>query len=230
MNKKFLTLLSCTSLLLQASPQDADRGSCCPTNTFQNLVVANNITAGSETVRGAVTAASFVLSSGDTLFNGLRNWAVLTNDAAVTSADNVLWAATVPLTGNTSPGISFNPATGIITLPTSPSGTGLFLIQYTVRFTAGASETAAKGTAQLFQGPAAGPVTVPITQPAIVSSTETTVAATSTQPQVTGFALVRASSALNNGIALNITLANGMTLPVATSPDANAEMTILQLN
>jgi hypothetical protein len=223
MNKKFLTLLSCTSLLLQASSRDADRGSCCPTNTFQNLVAANNITAGSETVRGSITAASFILSSGDTLFNGLRNWAVLTNQAAVPALTNVLWAATPP--GNTSPGITFDPATGVITLPISPAGTGLFFVQYSVRYSATNSGI---GSAQLQQGPPAGPFTN-IEQPAIMSVGVITTGDT-TDPVLTAYALIRASAG-NNALQLLIDLSGTVTMLAAVNPsDANAEMSILQLN
>ena len=47
--------------------------------------------------------------------------------------------------------------------------------------------------------------------------------------QLTGYAIVNVTSATNNQIQLAITLSGAASLPVATNPDANANMTILQL-
>lgn len=206
-----VNLLLCSFNFIAAMQDDeATRGKC---KKFNSLTVCNS-----------VTAKSFITPEGP-LFNGLRNWAVLTNQAAVGDGDNVLWAATPA--GNISPGITVDPATGIITLPTS----GIFLVQYSVQFDKTPFNGSSVGIAQLQQTVAGTPTD--LTQATIqgIGATDTVAAATPlSSEEVTGYALITTTSTLNNVINLVISFSNGITFPFSTSDVANAQMTILQLN
>ncbi len=187
--------------------------------TFQNLNVCKNLNVG-----GTVTANNFMTSSGQ-LFGGIRNYAVLTNQAEVISGDNILWAETP--TSNLSSGISFNATTGSITLPTS----GLFLVQYTVRFTRTPYDGTSIATAQLQQTVAGTPTN--ITQPAITTYLGidgTTGDIPQSNALATGYALVSVTSSTNNTLNLVATFDDNATLPATTGTDANAQIVILQLN
>lgn len=193
---------------------ETTRSHCDKCKTFSSLRVC-----------GCVTAECFKTPTGR-LFNGLRNYGVLSNTAAVTTGNRVLWLANG--SGSVlSSGISVNTSNGYITLPTS----GLFLVQYTARFNKVANQNQSVGTVRLQQSTTVGGAPANITAPAIISTTVTdTASAIVDQTQVTGFALIAVTSSANNVIALGVTLANGMSIPLATSPDANAQLTILQLN
>lgn len=176
-------------------------------------------------VCGAVTASSFITPSG-ALFNGLRNYAVLSNQSVLVTGQTVPFAATTA--GNFSTGITN--AAGLITLP----ATGVFLVQYSVRVSLDATDATALevATAQLQQGTAL--VQAPIGRAAITSNT-TSIGTIETnnifQTQISGYALVTATSAANNVISLVVTFDDGYSIPPATAgTDANAQMTILQLN
>jgi len=225
MSKKLLVLL-----LITCAPLCAKSNKC---KTFRNLVVCNALTAGTltvgtlnvtnnETVGGSVTASSFITPAGP-LFPGLRNYAVLTNTAAVTSGSNVLWSATPA--SNLSSGITNTG--GSITLPT----TGIFLVQYTVRFTVTPFTGTETATAQLQQTVAGTPTN--ISQAAITNNVATdgiSDAVPSSQRIVTGSAIITTTSSANNTLNLLITFDGNDSLPIAIAPDANAQMIILQLN
>jgi len=173
-------------------------------------------------VCGTAYANSFVTPSG-ALFNGLRNWAVLANQIQILSTKLIPWDATSA--GNLSSGITVN-STGTITLPTS----GIFLVQYTVRLNIDTSlDQDSQASIDLLQ---AGKI---INQAAIQNNTTIITTAESNnifQTQITGYGLVTVTSAANNTISLGATFNNGYTIPGITLPsnDANAQMTILQLN
>jgi hypothetical protein len=184
---------------------EATRGKC---KKFNSLTVCNS-----------VTAKSFITPEGP-LFNGLRNWAVLANQAEVLDGANVFWAATPA--ANISSGITVNNTTGDITLPTS----GIFLVQYSVRFTATPDDSADGAGAQLRQGGVAVSQATINNTSISYSGTDLTVT-----PELTGYALITTTSSANNVINLLIGfLTSNITLPAAVGPDANAQMTILQLN
>lgn len=213
-----VSMLLCSQLLasevnnVMDEDEDATRRAKC--GKFSSLIVCNSVTAN-----------SFVTPSGP-LFNGLRNYAVLSNQATIPSGDNALWAATPA--GNISAGISVNNLTGAITLPES----GIFLVQYSVRFTYDPNDTVISVASAHLQQTVAGAPTN-ITQPAITSTTATEVVATEgtdSEVEVTGYALITTTSALNNVINLVVTYTNNFSLLTATLIDANAQMTILQLN
>jgi len=220
-------LLACTTLISCAplfAEDEVTRGGC---KKFNSVRVCNNLTVGgSETVSGSVTAGSFILSSGDTLFNGLRNWAVFSNDGAITGpgTETILWDGAPAFTPK---GISNN--VGEITLPT----TGTFLVMYTIRLTIAGTTALETAIAHLRQSTVAGGGGMTnITQAAITNNSNNLPAdVLELQTQLSGYALITTTSTVNNVIDLTINLpAAGITIPVATTPDANAQLTILQLN
>jgi len=174
-------------------------------------------------VCGTAYANSFITPAG-ALFNGFRNYALLTNQAPITTTTFIGWDAT-PV-GNLSNGITVNNLTGTITLPPS----GIFLVQYSVRFTLDTSVAEdSAATIQLFQTGAV------MDQIAIQNNTTIITTAESTnifQTQITGYGLVTVASPTNRGISLGAIFDNGYTIPGITLPstDANAQMIILQLN
>jgi len=224
MFKKFLVSLLLVNVALFAEGEMSESGmlpefKSKKCKTFKNLNVCNNLNVG-----GTVTANNFVSTSGQ-LFGGIRNYAILTNQATIDSGTNILWAETPA--ANLSSGISFDPTTGLVTLPTS----GLFLVQYTVRFTRTPFDGTSVATAQLQQTISGTPVD--ITQPAIVNFVGIdgiSDVIPSSDVLVTGYALVTVTSSANNVINLITFYDNNTTLPAATAADANAEMVILQLN
>jgi len=220
MLKKLLIILACTNTFLRADRETEFKSNKC--KTFQNLQVCNALNvAGNETVVGSVTANSFINSSG-LLVNGLRSYAVLSNQTEITSGSNVLWAATPA--GNLSSNITFDPTTGLITLPTS----GLFLVKYSVRIDLGL--TSPSSIIQLQQTVAGTPTN--ISQPAITHDIEDgeTAPAPHTQSQLTGYALIAVTSTANNIINLVVTLnPDSDVIPATTGTDANAQIAILQL-
>lgn len=201
---------------------DAEVRSCkCKKFRCINVCGGANI-GGNLTVGGSVTANSFITPSG-LLFNGLRNYAVLSNQAALTvdDTDTVLWAATTE--NRLSSGITVDNITGDITLPT----TGIFLVQYSVRLNRTPFNGDSNVTVQLLQAGLASQVAITQNN----SADGVTQAEPASQTEVTGYALVIVTSSLNNTIRLDVTLpAGGATVPAATLNDANAQMTILQLN
>jgi len=168
-----------------------------------------------------VIANSFVTPAGALV--GPINYAVLSNQATVATGANVLWAAT-PV-GNISGAITLNPATGSITLPT-----GLFLVEYTVRFTKTPFEGTATAVAQLQQTVASVPTN--ITQPAITTTTSVdgiSDAIPSSNDLVSGWALVTVTGATNNAINLVVSYDGNDSLPATAGVDANAQLSIVQL-
>lgn len=208
---------------------ESRKGSCCKPKRFGSITVCGNTQTGTLsvsgnatiggtlTVTGPVTASSFITTTGGVLFNGLRNYAVLSGQAALTSPATVSWIPT-----GLSSGISV--AGGVVTLPT----TGLFLVQYTVRVTL--SETTAEtstATVQVLQGG------VPVGQPAVTTNTgiiAVTDVGDSLQFQISGYAFINSAAAAGNTIGLLVNLTGEFTVPVATGSDANAQMVVLQLN
>lgn len=238
MLKKILITSLFASMSLQAAEviddDDAEtKGSKC--KTLQNLNICNKLAVGgNETILGSITANSFTNPMGK-LFSGFRNYAVLSNQAAVsqsTSGNTILWNSTT--NNNLSSEISVNSTTGLITLPTS----GTFFIEYSVRYNRlpplpTGSPNTDTFVAQLQQTVAGVPTN--ITQPAITSSSYTDnvyadLGVPLFQPQITGYALITVSSAANNAIDLVVTFSGNDTMPAAIGTDANAEMVILQLN
>lgn len=218
--KKF-TLFLLVSAFLNAE-QDLVKSSRC--KKFQNLNVCNSLNVGgNETVEGSVTANSFISPSG-VLFTGVRNYAVLSNQTEVLSGDNFLWAATPA--SNLSSGITFDPSTGLITLPT-----GIFLIKYTARLNIEVSPDST-ATVQLQQTVNGTPTN--ISQAAITNDLEIdgfTDIYPDEQSQIVGYALIQVTSSANNAINLVFTLAgSNIFIPAASGTDANAQIAILQLN
>jgi hypothetical protein len=166
-----------------------------------------------------VVADNFATPAGP-LVTGIGNYAVFLNSFGVNSGDYVLWADTPA--SNISSGISLDPVTGFITLPT-----GIFLIQYSVRFFMPFSSDGT-GVASVFQGPAAGPLVQITPPPSIMTIGGNTDDANQSQPLLTGYALVGVTSAANNTIGLNIQLFGGMAL-FGAQGDLNAELVVLQL-
>lgn len=204
-----INLLLCSFIIASDMQDDEATRSKC--KKFNSLTVCNSVTAN-----------SFVTPSGP-LFNGLRNWAVFTNQAEVLDGANILWAATPA--ANISSGITFDNTTGAITLPTS----GIFLVQYSVNFGKTASDITDVGIAQLQQTVAGAPTNV--SQATINSAFVTDPGETlAISEEITGYALITTTSTLNNVINLQITLTANMELGTATGSDANAQMIILQLN
>jgi hypothetical protein len=151
-------------------------------------------------------------------------YAVLSNQSLITgAAANALFAATPA--GNLTGGITLNSTTGVVTLPM-----GTFLVQYSARFARSPGDTQS-ASAQLQQTVAG--VAANIAQPAIVNASfvDGLIDAEPLAPyEITGDALITVTSTLDNNINLLITPAVNATLPAATGSDANAQLTILQLN
>lgn len=168
-----------------------------------------------------VVASNFATPAGP-LVTGIGNYAVFLNSFGVNSGDFVLWGDTPA--SNISSGITLDTNTGYITLPTP----GIFLVMYSVRFSLQADTSSGTGFAQVYQGPAAGPLAVISPAPSILSISGTTDAANSSQPLLTGYALISVTSPANNTIGLNIQLFNGIGL-FGAQGDLNAELVVLQL-
>lgn len=222
------SLAVCIPMAFIAAPASrslAPTGCTGPLATFcsvsANCIEAGNILANTQTVSGLVTAGSFATPAGP-LVSGISNYAVLLNSFFVTSGDYALWGDTPA--GNISAGITLDPTTGYVTLPT-----GLFLVQYTAKFYLPPS-TFGSGYAILAQGPAGGPLVLLDAPPvAIMGISGDTDDSNSSEPLVTGDALILVTSAANNTIGLNIQSYNGMIL-AGQEGDENAELVILQLN
>jgi hypothetical protein len=191
---------------------------CCSLTVTRNASIGGNLTVG-----GSVTAASFILASGDTLFNGLRNWAVFSNtstQAGGTSA--IIPFGGTPLFNNK----GITNAAGVITLPNP----GIFLVLYTVKIEWAEDDTET-AFATLQQTVTGAGSQVDIGQPAIISSTQTTVVGEVLQTQITGWAIVTTTSTANNQIDLFLNTPTGTSLPAPViTGDANAEIAIIQLN
>lgn len=223
-----VSLLALMPMAFIASPAAravAPTGCTGPLATFcsvsANCIEAGNILANTETVTGLVTAGSFATPAGP-LVSGIRNYAVLLSSETLTTAAYLLWGDTPA--GNISAGITLDPTTGYITLPT-----GLFLVQYTAKFYLPPSSFGS-GYAILAQGPAGGPLVLLDSPPiAIMGISGDTDASNSSEPLVTGDALILVTSSANNTIALNIQLYGGM-ITAPSEGDENAELVILQLN
>lgn len=197
---------------------------CASLNVSGGGSIAGALSVGSLTSSGAITAGStvsatsFVTPSG-ALFNGLRSYAVFSNQSDVLTGETVPFAAT-PAFSNS--GIT-NTA-GNITLPVS----GVFLVMYTVRFGIAAGANGV-GVAQLQQGN--GTTFTAITQPAVTDTLDTLPAGTDITSQVSGYAIVTTTSTTNNQINLLLSFSTDFSVSPATAPvDANAQITILQLN
>lgn len=206
-----LSLLMIPSLYAMSGVTGCTGASAQFCNLTASCIQSNNIIANSF----ATPAGPFV---------GIGNYGVLTNQATVVSGNNILWAATPA--GNLSAGIVVNTSTGNITLPT----TGLFLVEYTVRFTRAPYEGTSTAIAQLQQTIAGTPTN--ITQSAITQNVAVdglTFAIPQSNPLVTGWALIRVTSTANNVINLQLSYGGNDTFPVASGVDANAQMMILQL-
>jgi hypothetical protein len=195
---------------------------CASLNVTGNSSLGGSLSvAGAITAGGSVTANSFITPSG-ALFNGLRNYAVLSNGSLITAGSTdalVPWSTTLP--ASVSAGITN--AAGVITLPTG----GIFLVMYTVRvaIAAGAAGSAA---AQLQQTTAS--VFGNIAQSAIVFNDDTLAAGTDIDTQISGYAIITTTAATNNQLQLLVSLTADFSVPATSNPDANAQLTILQLN
>ncbi len=156
--------------------------------------------------------------------SGLRNYAVFSNQLAVTTGENITWSQAS--SENTSD-ISVD-GSGNVTLPIH----GVYLVQYTVRVTKSPSAGTSTAVAQLQQTVAGTPTN--ISQAVVtnnVSFDGVTVDVPESQLQITGSALIHTTSTDNNVINLAITITGGnLAIPDTTGTDANAELIILQLN
>jgi len=228
-NKKLLIACTCiTAYVPLCLANDANmcvdiKGKKCKTfnsvNICNYLNVGGNLTVGGTgTFGGAVTASSFSTPTMGLLFNGLRNWAVFSNQEAVGNGGTVLFADAS--SANTA-GIT-NTA-GSITLPVG----GIFLVMYTVRFSIAAATASGLALAQLQQTVGGTPTDISF---AVINTFDETAAGTAISSQVSGYALITTTSTSNNVINLIIGLDTGFTLPLATGTDANAQITILQMN
>lgn len=226
--KKLIAVVMFVSITIYADQPEVKSRKC---KTINNVNVCNNLyVGGNEAVTGSVTANSFINSLGP-LLDGVSNYAVLANQASIATGNTVLWAATPA--SNLSSGISFDATNGQITLPT-----GLFLVQYTVRFDSTpysptfGTITETTVTAQLQQTVAGVPTN--ISQSSIKNNTAAD-NVESSEPQsqraISGYALVNVTSSLNNIINLVVTMSNGSAfIPTTVGSDANAQMVIIQLN
>ena len=117
---------------------------------------------------------------------------------------------------------------GLITLPTS----GIFLVQYTVRFDKSPFNGTSTAVVQLQQTVAG--VLANVTQPTVTNNNSNdgvTAAQPASQVQVSGYALITTTSSTNNTLALGVTITgSNLSVPAASGIDANAQFTILQLN
>ena len=233
--KHFLITLLFAGACLRAADivgEDAEfKSSGC--KKFKNLNVCNALNVGgNETVTGSVTAASFATPLG-TLVSGFRNYAVLTNQAAIAesvSGETVLWGATAA--GDLSADISVDTSTGAITLPTS----GTFFIEYSVRldrYPPNGDPGTSLAIAQLQQTIAG--TSTDISQPAITNNLDVDeITSGQTVPaserQITGYALIQVTSAANKVLDLVVTVTNNASVPATSGTDANAQMLILQIN
>lgn len=155
----------------------------------------------------------------------LCNYAVLSNQAAVTDDSNVLWLENNPDNIFTS-GISVDTSTGNITLPRH----GVFLVTYTVRITRTPFDGTSVATAQLQQ--TSGGIPTNISQPAVTNYTQidgVTNTVPQTDSQIVGFAIITTDGSLNNVINLRVFLDTNLTVPSTSGTDANAQLTIVQL-
>jgi len=154
---------------------------------------------------------------------GLRNYAVVSNQVAVTTGENIPWS---PASGTISSGITVDGA-GNITF----SKVGLYLVQYTVRLQKSPFNGTSTAVVQLQQTVSGTPEN--ITQAAItnnVSNDGLTAAQPESQTQITGFAIVNVTSSSNNVINLAVTITgSNLAIPAASGMDANAQLTILQI-
>ena len=153
-----------------------------------------------------------------------HNYAVLSNQAAVTSGENIPWS---PASSTVSSRISVD-GLGNITLPKK----GLFLVQYTVRLTKSPFNGTATATVQLQQTVSGTPTN--ISEAAVTTNTSIdglTNPQPESQTQLTGYALVNVTSTRNNviNLAVSITPSSNISIPQASGTDANAQLVILQL-
>jgi hypothetical protein len=106
---------------------------------------------------------------------------------------------------------------------------GQQLRQYTARITVtGIVLAGTSAIVELLQG-STGSGFNNIGQPAVILHSEVLSAGLVTQSQITGYAIVTTTSTANNQIELEALLSTNYTIPTAGAPDANANMTILQL-
>lgn len=152
----------------------------------------------------------------------LRDYAVLSNQVAVTDGTNVTWA---PLPNAISSGISVD-SLGRITLPT-----GLYLVEYTVRLSRTPVSDTSTVVTQLQQ--TVGGIPTNIAQAAVTSNTAidgVTNSEPASQTQITGYAIIEVTSSTNNIINLAVDITGSqLSIPAASGVDANAQMFILQL-
>lgn len=156
--------------------------------------------------------------------NRLANYAVLSNQVAVSDGENIPWS---PSATTISEGISVD-GLGRIRLPHP----GLYLIEYTVRLTKSPFEGTATATVQLQQTISPNnPVN--ITQSTVTSNTSVDGLSNDvpeSQTQITGYALINVSKSSNSVINLAVSITGGnLAIPATSGIDANAQMVILQL-
>lgn len=152
-------------------------------------------------------------------------YALLSNQPAVLSGNNILWTNTG---GNTLRHIQLD-TNGNIHLPHHH---GVYLVQYTVRINKSPYNGTSTATVQLQQTVADVPAD--ISQPAVIENIAVdtvTSGAPSSQTQITGYAIVHVTSSHNNVLSLlvNFTGSN-MSLPATSGNDANAQISILQIH
>jgi|JI9StandDraft_2_1071091.scaffolds.fasta_scaffold216872_1 hypothetical protein len=156
--------------------------------------------------------------------SGIRNYAVLSNQAEITDGNNVLWSSPV------------NIATSRITVDNSGYITlqrpGTYLVQYAVKVTKSPSNGTATAVVQLQQ--TASGVSTNIAQPAMTTHTwidGIDVNIPQSDSEIVGWSIVNVTSSSNNTINLAISLTGtNIEIPATTGLDANAQLLILNLN
>jgi len=172
---------------------------------------------------GAYSLHAGLFTPSNTPAGGIRNYAVLSNQAAVTDGEKIVWSS------------SSNVATPHVVLHDSGDISllipGEYLVQYTVRLT----KTPFSGTATVvtqLQQTVSG-VSSNISQSAVTTNSAIdgiTDSGPSSQTQITGFAVISTTSSLDNTINLTVAITGeNLTIPVTTDLDANAQLMILQL-
>lgn len=162
---------------------------------------------------------------------GIRNYAVLANQSAVTTGEIIPWTSSTISAGAVPPAASAGDPISVDVLGNITLPIGVFLVEYTVRINKTPFDGTSTAVAQLQQTVSGVPTN--IAQPAITTNTSIdgiTAGVPESQTQITGVAIITVTSTSNNVIDLLVTLSGGDTIPAATGTDANAELVIIQLN
>lgn len=165
--------------------------------------------------------------SGHSLIEKARHclqYGVFSNQVAIDSGSNILWS---PATLDSSSDCISVDNAGFITLP---ARRGVYLVQYTVKVSESEFAGTSSATVQLQQTNLG--ISTNILQPAVTSTSRIDLVTSSppeSQTQITGYAVIRVTGALDNVINLTATFTGSYFMLATTGTDANAQIMIQQI-